>query len=706
MNKIAHGIVKMRYVILVVAVALLIPAAIMYSKTKVNYDMLSYLPQNIDTMKGQNILVDDFGSGAFSEIVVKGMTEKEVSDLKAKVEDVEHVKSVLWYDSFMDLSIPMEVLPDEIYETFNNPDKDATMMFIIYDDTSSSDNTIQAVRDIRKICDNRCFIAGMTPVVVDTQDLADKEAPIYVMLAVVLALVVLMLSMDSFIVPILFLVSIGMAIMYNLGTNMIFGSISYVTKALAAVLQLGVTLDYSIFLWHSYEEELEKCDDRNDAMANAISATFSSVIGSSITTIAGFIALCFMSFTLGLDIGLVMSKGVLFGVLGCITILPSLILVFDKLLLKTRHRALIPEFKGIGKFSLKHYKLFLVLFLVTLIPSIYGNQHVKVYYNLDQSLPKTLNSIVSNEELRNDFDMSTNHMLMVSSSLTDKEVKSLSSEIGKLDGVKYVLGLNTIKGAGIPEEMIPDELKSSLENGDWQILLIGSKYAVASDEVGTQCDDIEALAKKYDSTSMLVGEAPGTRDLIKITNKDFTTVSAVSIGVIFVIIMLVFRSISLPFILVAVIEVGILLNMSIPFYMGTSLAFIANIVIGTVQLGSTVDYAILMTTRYLRERRENGKSKYEAVRIADFTSSKSIFVSALSFFAATFGVGLYSTIDMISSLCVLMARGAIISMIVVIFVLPAFLYVFDPIILKTTLPPRGAQMAKIKAKIAEKKQSN
>ncbi|MCI2049112.1 MAG: MMPL family transporter [Lachnospiraceae bacterium] len=682
MKKFSHLIVKLRIPILILAVALLFPSAIMYSKTRVNYDMLTYLPKTIDTMKGQDIMVQDFGTGAFSMVMVEGMSDRQVADLKASIEKVDHVKDVVWYDSVADLSIPKEMLPDDVYKAFNNGD--ATMMFVVYDDTSSSDNAVQAVRDIRKICNKQCFISGMTPVIVDTQDLADREAPIYVMLAVLFSAIVLSLSMDSFLVPFIFLASIGFAIVYNMGTNFFLGSISYITKALAAVLQLGVTMDYSIFLWHSYEEELEKTDDHKEAMAEAITLTFQSVIGSSVTTIAGFIALCFMSFTLGMDIGLVMSKGVLLGVISCITILPSLILVFDKALKKTSHKALIPEFHGIGHFVLKHYRLFLVLFLLTLIPSIYGNSHTKVYYNLDESLPKNLESIVANTEVRDKFDMSTNHMLMLNSDIPDKELKSLTAELKKIDGVRYVLGVNTIKGTGIPEDMIPDSLKSSLVNDRWQILIIGSEYKVASDEVNAQCDAINTLAKKYDSGAMLVGEAPGTKDLITISDHDFNTVSFVSIGVIFVIILLVFRSLSLPFILVAVIETGILVNMAVPYYMGTSVPFIANIVIGTIQLGSTVDYAILMTTRYLRER-QSGKTKYEAIRIADLTSAKSIFVSALSFFAATFGVGLYSTIDMISSLCTLMARGALISMVAVIFVLPSFLMIFDRLILMTTL---------------------
>ncbi|WP_242622596.1 efflux RND transporter permease subunit [Lachnoclostridium sp. Marseille-P6806] len=687
MHRLSAAVVRFRYMILALAVFLLVPSAVMYSRTKINYDMLSYLPQNIDTMKGQDILTEQFGVGAFSEIVVEGMSAKQTADLKAEIETVEHVKNVLWYDSFLDLSVPMELLPEEIRKTFDNPDADAKMMFILYDDTSSSEATMQAVRDIRRICGEKCFIAGMTPVVVDTQDLSDREAPVYVVLAVVFALAVLMLSMDSFFAPILFLVSIGMAIIYNLGTNWFLGSISYVTKALAAVLQLGVTMDYSIFLWHSYEEELERGKTREEAMTDAIGATFSSVVGSSVTTVAGFIALCFMSFTLGMDLGIVMAKGVIFGVVSCVTVLPSLILVFDGMLRKTKHRPLIPEFRGIGKFALRYRGLFLALALLSLIPSVYGNRHIRVYYNLDQSLPRSLDSIVSNEKLREDFDMSTNHMLMLNADVPDREVQSLAKQMRQVDGVKYVLGLGTLKGAGLPREMIPDSIRDSLENDRWQLLLIGSEYPVASEEAGRQCEQLEAIAKACDSSSMLIGEAPGTNDLIKITNRDFTAVSAASIGIIFLIILLVFRSISLPFLLVAVIEAGILANMAIPYYTGTTLPFIANIVIGTVQLGSTVDYAILLTTRYLRER-QSGKERFEAVRIADFTSAKSIFVSALSFFAATIGVGIYSDIDMIRALCVLMARGALISMLIVVFVLPACLYAFDPLILKTTMQRR------------------
>ncbi len=687
MQRFAKAVVKLRVPILILAFLLLIPSGIGYINTKVNYDMLSYLPEEIDTMKGQDILKEEFGTGAFSMFVVEGMEAKDVSALKAKIEQVDHVKDVIWYDSVMDLSVPMELLPDEIYNTFNNGD--ATMMFILFDDTTSSDGTMEAVQEIRKIADKDCFLAGMTAVLVDTRDLSNSEAPIYVAIAVVLSCIVLSLTMDSFLIPFLFLASIGLAIVYNLGTNMMLGSISYITKALAAVLQLGVTMDYSIFLWHSYEEEQLTTTDKKKAMENAIVSTISSVVGSSITTVAGFIALCFMSFTLGLDLGIVMAKGVVFGVIACITVLPSLILVFDKALTKTKHKPLMPDIGGVGKIAVKHYKLFVILFVIVLFPALFGYKNTSVYYNLDKTLPKTLASIQANEELDEKFHMGATHMLMLNADVSEKEVQSMAKEMQKLDGVKWVLGFNTIKSGSIPDALIPDELSSSLMNDNWQILLIGSEYATASDEVNAQCTELANIAKGYDSNSMLIGEAPCTKDLIEITNTDFNTVSAVSIIIIFIIILFVFRSISLPVILVSVIEVAIFINMGIPYYTGTTIPFIASIVIGTIQLGSTVDYAILMTTRYRRERTA-GQDKKTAVEIACQTSAKSIMVSALSFFAATFGVGMYSNIDMISSLCILMARGALISMVMVIFVLPAMLLIFDKIIGKTTMKPKNS----------------
>ena len=681
MKGFSKTIVKLKVPILILALVLAIPSAVSYLHTKVNYDLLTYLPKDIDTMVGQDILIDEFGTGAFSMCIVEGMPEKEVSDLKKEIEQVDHVKKVLWYDSFLSTRIPMEMLPEEVYEAFN--EGDATMMFVLFDESTSGDGTMAAVEEIRRIAGKKVFLAGMTGVLVDTRNLSEAEAPIYVIIAVILATLVLMLSMDSFLIPFLFLASIGLAILYNLGTNFFLGSISYVTKALAAVLQLGVTMDYSIFLWHSYLARMEEGRNRDEAMAEAIDETFSSVVGSSVTTIAGFIALCFMSFTLGLDLGLVMAKGVLFGVISCVTVLPSMILVLHGALMKTRHRPLLPDLKGIGKLVTDHYRIFFLVFLLLLAPAIYGYAHIKVYYNLDSSLPRDLPGIVANEKQEEKFNTGATDMILVSSSVSEKDVRTMARELKKIDGVNYVLGLNTIKGGALPEELIPDRLREALESENWQLLLLGSKYQIASNEVNAQCDRIEDVIKEFDPRAMLIGEAPCTRDLIHVTANDFATVSAVSIGVIFAIILLVFRSLSLPFILVAVIELGIFINMGVPAYTGTVIPFIASIVIGTIQLGSTVDYAILMTTRYRRERM-SGTEKKEAVALAVDASAKSILVSALAFFAATFGVGLYSNIDMISSLCSLMARGALISMGCVIFILPSFLMIFDRVIMATS----------------------
>ena len=680
-EKIGKWTVKHRIFILILSVLLLIPAGIGYVKTKVNYDLLTYLPKNIETMQGQDILKEEFGTGAFSMIIEEGMEEKEVSALKEKIQAVPHVKNVIWYDSLLDLTVPIEILPDEILQAFNTDD--ATMMFIIFDDTTSSDETIEAVREIRQITDERSFLSGMSAILVDTEDLSEKEAPVYVMMAVALSSLVLMLAMDSYLVPFLFLASIGIAIVYNLGTNMFLGQISYVTKALAAVLQLGVTMDYSIFLWHSYEERLKMGLEKEEAMVKAIEETFSSIIGSSITTVAGFIALCFMSFTLGLDLGLVMAKGVILGVCSCVTILPAMILVMDPLLRRTAHKAILPDLNGIGEFVTKKAYLFLAIGLLLLIPAVYGYQHTPVYYNLDSTLPASLPSVQANEKLNQKFETGATHILMMNSQVENKDVQVMADQMKQVPGVKWVLGYNTIKGPAIPDAMIPESLSENLITDRWAMLLIGSEYKVASNEVNEQITTLTEIAKSYDPDAMLIGEAPCTKDLITITDNDFNTVSMVSIGIIFVIIGLVFRSFTLPVILVAVIEFGIFVNMGIPAYTGNPLPFIASIVIGTIQLGSTVDYAILMTTRYRRDRMK-GITKQEAVQNALNASTKSILISALSFFAATFGVGLYSNIDMISSLCTLMARGALISMTCVIFLLPSILMIFDTIISKTT----------------------
>ena len=675
-------VVKYRVPILIISILLLIPSVLGYVNTRVNYDVLTYLPDDIETMQGQEIMTDDFGIGAFSMFIVDGMEDKDVAALKAKIEKVDHVANVLWYDSIADISIPESMLPDNIYEVFNSDT--GTMMAIFFDEGTSSDGTMEAIEEIRSIAGKQCFLSGMSAIVTDTKNLAEKETPLYVLIAVALALLVLGITMDSFFVPVLFLLSIGMAILYNLGSNYFLGEISYITKALAAVLQLGVTMDYSIFLMHSYEEQQIRYNgDKERAMAHAISQTFSSVIGSSVTTIAGFIALCFMTFTLGLDIGIVMVKGVVFGVIACVTVLPSLILCCDKLIEKTKHKPLLPDIGKISERVTRHYLVYVAIFLVLLFPAIYGNSHTSVYYNLDASLPKNLPSVIANEKLKEDYDMNTTHMILVDSSVSSSDVNKMMKEIDKVDGVKWALGLDKLVGPGIPSDMLPDSVTNMLKNDKYQLLLVNSQYKVASDEINGQITEINQILDKYDKGAMLIGEGPLTNDLIEITDKDFKTVSAVSIGIIFIIILLLFKSISLPMILVGVIEFAIFVNMGIPFYTGTTLPFVASIVIGTIQLGSTVDYAILMTTRYKRER-NHGAGKYDAITTAHRASARSIMVSAFSFFAATIGVGFYSNIDMISSLCVLMARGALISMIVVVFVLPSMFMVFDKVIVKTS----------------------
>ena len=687
-------VVKYRVLILILGVLLLIPSVFGYLHTRVNYDVLTYLPDNIETMKGQDILVNDFGTGAFSMFIVDGMEEKDVAELKEKIEKVDHVANVIWYDSISDISVPMSMLPDDIYDVFNSDT--GTMMAIFFDEGTSSDGTMDAIAQIREIAGKQCFLSGMSAVVTDTKNLAEKETPVYVLIAVILAVVVLGLTMESFFVPLLFMLSIGMAIIYNLGSNYFMGEISYITKALAAVLQLGVTMDYSIFLMHSYEEQQVRYDgDKKRAMAHAISQTFSSVIGSSVTTIAGFIALCFMSFTLGLDIGIVMVKGVIFGVIACVTILPSMILCCDKIIEKTKHKPFLPDIGRISDKVTKRYLVYVVLFLLFLFPAIYGNNHTAVYYNLDETLPKDLPSIIANEKLKEDYDMNTTHMILVDSSVSSTDVNKMIKEMDKVDGVKWALGLDSLVGPSVPSDMIPESVSSMLKNDKYQLLLVNSEYKVASDEVNAQIKTLNKILHKYDKTGMLIGEGPLTADLIDITDQDFKTVSAVSIGIIFVIILVLFKSISLPVILVGVIEFAIFVNMGIPYYTGTKLPFVASIVIGTIQLGSTVDYAILMTTRYQKER-SLGKDKMEAISIAHKTSMPSIISSGLSFFAATFGVACYSQVEMIGSICTLLARGAIISMVVVLLVLPAMFMIFDKLICKTSIGFLGSK-AKSKA---------
>ena len=682
MVKVGKKIVKFRVPILILSIILLIPAVWGYVNTRINYDVLTYLPEDIETMQGQEIMTNDFGIGAFSMLMVDGMEDKEIVKLKEKVEKVDGVANVLWYDSLADISVPQSMLPSKLYDEYNT--EDGTMMAVFFKDGTSSDETMKAITEIRKITGEQCFLSGMSAIVEDTKELAEKETPLYVLIAVVLSALVLAITMESIFVPVLFLLSIGIAIVYNLGTNVFFGEISYITKALAAVLQLGVTMDYSIFLMHSYQEQQVRYNgDKERAMAHAISQTFSSVIGSSVTTVAGFIALCFMSFTLGKDIGIFLANGVILGVLVCVTVLPSMILCCDKLIEKTKHKPLLPDIGRISDKVTKRYVIYVVAFVILLFPAIYGNNHTGVYYNLDESLPKDLPSVIANTKLKEDYNMNTTHMILVDSSVAGSDVKKMSQEIEKVDGVKWVLGLDNLVGSGVPADMLPESVTGMLKNDKYQLLMVNSTYKVASNKVNKQIEEIDKILDKYDKSAMLVGEGPLTKDLINITDTDFKRVSAVSIGIVFVIILLLFKSVTIPVILVGVIEFAIFVNMGIPFYTGTKLPFVASIVIGTIQLGATVDYAILMTTRYQRER-SRGAGKFDAITTAHKFSAQSIIVSALSFFAATIGVGLYSNIDMISSLCILMARGALISMVVVVLILPSLFMVFDKIIVKTS----------------------
>lgn len=682
MIKTGKWIAKHKKLILFIGLLLIIPSCMGMAVTRINYDILSYLPDNLETVKGQDILVDEFGMGAFSMVVVEDMELKDAAALKDEIEAVDHVKDVLWYDDIMDLSVPVEMLPKDLREAFFKGD--ATMMIALFDNTTSSDESMEALTELRKITANRCFLSGMTGIIADIKSLAIKEMPAYVVIAAGLSLVVLILAMDSLVVPVLFLLSIGMAVLYNLGSNVFLGEISYITKALTAVLQLGVTMDYSIFLVNCYEENKGRFPgEKERAMAHAISNTFKSVVGSSVTTVAGFIALCFMSFTLGKDMGIVMAKGVVIGVLCCVTLLPSMILIFDKAIEKTKHKALLPDFSKASAFITKHYKVWLVLFLVFLYPAIYGNNHTDVYYNIDKSLPADLDSNVANAKLKDTFDMSNIHMVLLENGLEAKEKSEMLEELKKVDGVRWALGMDSFVGPALPDSMIPKDVKKMLRSDKYELQFICSKYETATDEVNDQISEIQKIVKKYSPDSMVIGEAPLTKDLADVTDVDFRNVNIISVAAIFIIIMIVFKSISLPIILVAVIEFAICVNMAIPYYQGTTLVFVAGVVIGTIQLGATVDYAILMTSRYQKER-GLGKSKKEAISIAHRTSMKSIIISGCSFFAATFGVGLYSKVDMISGITNLLSRGAVISTLVVLLVLPAMFMIFDPIICRTS----------------------
>lgn len=681
--KFGKWIAKHKGLVILIAVVLLIPSVIGYVSTRINYDVLSYLPDSLETVSGQDIMVDEFGMGAFSMIVVEDMENKDVVALKEKLERVEHVQEILWYDDAMDISVPTQMIPKRLRDALFQGK--ASMMIALFDETTSADSTMDAITDMRGIVKEQAFISGMSGVVTDIKNLALSEMPIYVAVAAVLALIILLLTMDSLITPFIFLSGIGMAIVYNLGSNIFLGEISYITQALTAILQLGVTMDYSIFLLESYEANKIRFDgDKNRAMAHAISNTFKSVTSSSITTIAGFVALCFMTFRLGMDLGIVMAKGVILGVIVCLTVLPSFILFFDKAIDKTSHKNLVPSLDGLSKRIVKAWPVIFILFLALLGPAIYGNNHYEKDYNIAGSLPQDLPSAVANKKLEEEFHMSSTHILLMKNDLSVKDKKEMFADMEKTDGVRWVLGIDSMKGATVPDSMIPNKYKSKLKSDNYEIAFICSDYKTSSDEVNAQIDTLNKIVKKYSKDTMIIGEAPLTKDLRDVTDVDFANVNKVSIIAIFLIIMITFRSISIPILLVAIIEFAIFLNMAIPYYTGTALSCIASIVIGTIQLGATVDYAILMTNRYHKERTERGKGKKEAIAIAHKTSIKSIIISGLCMFAATFGVTIASSIDMIESICMLLARGAVISTIVVILVLPAILTIFDKIICKTT----------------------
>ena len=682
--KFGKVVMKYRIPILVIAVILIVPSVFGMTSTRINYDMLNYLPEDMDTVVGQNVLSDDYGKGAFSFVIFEDMPLKDVSALKSKIEQLEHVETVLWYDSIADISVLMEILPDKIYNAFNS--ENSTMMAIFFDTSTSSDDTMDTIKEIRSITGKQCFVSGMSALVTDLKDLCEKEEPIYVTIAVILACTAMMLFMDSWLIPFIFLASIGMSILLNMGTNYFLGDISYITKALSAVLQLAVTMDYSIFLWHSYSEQRAHYDDHREAMATAINETLVSVIGSSLTTIAGFIALCFMSFTLGRDLGIVMAKGVLFGVIGCITTLPALIILLDGPLQKTKHTALLHSMNKLAGRVTKAFPVFLAVFVILIAPAYYGYHKTndEVYYDMGETLPKDMEFVIADTKLREDFDVASTHMILLDASLPSRSVNSMIKNMENVEGVKYVLGMESVVGSRVPEEILPEAITSAFKSDRWKLYLINSEYRVASDEVNNQIVELNTILKQYDENGMLIGEAPLMKDMIETTDTDFKVVNIISIVAIFIIIALVQKSISLPFILVAVIELAICVNLGLPHYFNQSLPFIAPICISTIQLGATVDYAILMTTRYKSERRD-GHDKHTAVTTALATSIPSIIVSAMGLFAATFGVALYSDIDIVSSICMLLARGAIISMLCVIFILPAAFMLLDGVICATSI---------------------
>ena len=682
MNRMAKWLVKHRVVVVIICLLLMIPSIMGMTATKVKYDLLYYLPQDLDTVKGQEILMEDFGKGAFSLCLTEGMTEAAQAGLEEAVRQVPHVESVIGYASILRGALPAEILPDEVREVFQK--EDTRLMAVFFDETSSAEGTMEAIETIRRIAGERCFVSGLSAVVTDTKALVEEQEGIYVAIAVALCCLVLMMTMDSFLLPLIFLCCIGVSTLWNMGSNCFFGEISYITKAVAAVLQLGVTLDYSIFLWHSYKEQKGLTEDKDEAMARAIGQTFTSILGSSLTTVAGFVSICFMSFALGRDLGIVMSKGVILGVLGTVILLPCVIRMMDRAIEKTSHKPLLPDVGGIGRFVVKHNKALCALLIVACIPAFYGYNHVDVYYDMSSCLPETLASVKANEKLADAFDVSTTHLALIDSDVAQKDVCAMADEMAAVDGVQQVLCLDSLLGPGIPESILPDETVSLLKSGSYQMMLISSSYVISSDAVNEQIDQLNAILKEYDKGGMLIGEAPCTKDLIACTDRDFKVVSVISIAAIFVIIALVLRSVSLPVFLVAIIELAIALNLCIPYYTNTTLPFVGPILISTIQLGATVDYAILMTTRY-KQGRCSGKDKKTAVGEAVASSAQSILVSGIGFFAATFGVGLYSNVDIISSMCRLISRGALCSVVVVLFLLPALLLAADGLIVHTTL---------------------
>lgn len=694
MVKTGKWIAKHRILIVLIGILLLIPSVIGTIKTRINYDILSYLPESLETVKGQDVMVDEFGTGAFSMVVVEDMPLKDVQKLKNKFEEIEHVKKVLWYDDIADISVPTSMMPKDLKNIFFADD--STMMLVLFDNTTSSDEAMEAVTNMRAIVDKQCFISGMSGVVTDIKNLCLQELPIYVAIAALFSFIVLEITGTSFVVPILFLLCIGISILYNMGTNIFLGEISYLTQALVAILQLGVTMDYSIFLLDSFEENKKRFPgDKNRAMGHAISNTFKSIVSSSITTVAGFAALCLMTFALGKNLGIVMAKGVIIGVICCVTLLPAIILIFDPLIEKTKHKPLIKNTNRLSGFIIRHYKIWLAVFCIGLLPAVYGNNHTKIYYNIDKSLPSTLDSNVANKKLEDTFDMSTMHIIMMDKNISNANKTTLMKDIEKVDGVKWAFGLNSVFGANVPASMIPKDVKDMLQSDEQELVFVCSKYSSATDESNSQIAAINDLVKKYDSNGMVIGEAPLMKDLQDVTDIDLVNVNVASVAAIFIIIMLVFKSISVPIILVAVIEFAINVNMAIPFFQGIELPFVASIVVGTIQLGATVDYAILMTSRYQKERRK-GFGKKEAVMNAHKACALSIMTSGFSFFAATFGVAWYSKVDMIGAICTLLSRGALISMACVIFILPAMFIIFDKVICKTSIDFLG-EKAKAKA---------